>query len=540
MKWLLLIVALAFCTVIPAHAQTGRFPGQPGGTPGQIQINGNDAQIDGTQCLFLPSETVGPVEVACTLEIIGLGTGCLQVTAGVVSNSGGTCGSGAINRLQPVLGTALSSGDFAFSGWGAGAAISGITGTDTEFTFTMTAGTSPSMDPTVTLTYHDGAWVTITSTLAQMTGGLGVVSDIPSSSTITQLTLTYDGWVVAGQTYTISAQVAGNSNVTNFPASVNPVVKNPTATQTIVQPAATSLTVGGSGLFNATTSITAPALIGSALVNGQCLEGVGTAPNVVITSTGNACSAAGTVTTFTAPSGSWPTWLIPTVTNSTTTPNLAVATASTPANEVVASPTSGGSGALAPRALVVADIPNPLNQSTTGNAGTATALASAPSLCPTGQAPTGVLANGNATGCVATAAVQTVTRKVLGSNVSLPSTTLTTVDTQSVTMPSSGCPCRVFISISYWVAAVGGSAPFNVDGYVTDGTSNYAFSEGGTGNSLVSATLSSTDITADYSNSAAVTFTVKAEASANASVQAAGTVTGINSGHMVLTVVTSN
>ncbi len=36
------------------------------------------------------------------------------------------------------------------------------------------------------------------------------------------------------------------------------------------------------------------------------------------------------------------------------------------------------------------------------NATTATALASTPSLCPTGQAPTGVLASGNATGCAAT------------------------------------------------------------------------------------------------------------------------------------------
>lgn len=35
----------------------------------------------------------------------------------------------------------------------------------------------------------------------------------------------------------------------------------------------------------------------------------------------------------------------------------------------------------------------------TGNAATATALASTPTLCTTGQAPTGVLANGNATGC---------------------------------------------------------------------------------------------------------------------------------------------
>ena len=39
------------------------------------------------------------------------------------------------------------------------------------------------------------------------------------------------------------------------------------------------------------------------------------------------------------------------------------------------------------------------NQSTTGNAATATALAATPTLCSTGQAPTGILANGNATGC---------------------------------------------------------------------------------------------------------------------------------------------
>ena len=40
-----------------------------------------------------------------------------------------------------------------------------------------------------------------------------------------------------------------------------------------------------------------------------------------------------------------------------------------------------------------------LTNSTTGNAATATALAATPSACATGQAPTGILANGNATGC---------------------------------------------------------------------------------------------------------------------------------------------
>jgi hypothetical protein len=42
------------------------------------------------------------------------------------------------------------------------------------------------------------------------------------------------------------------------------------------------------------------------------------------------CSGSGTMTTFTAPSGSWPSWLVPTVTNPTTTPQLAVAASAIP------------------------------------------------------------------------------------------------------------------------------------------------------------------------------------------------------------------
>jgi len=53
-------------------------------------------------------------------------------------------------------------------------------------------------------------------------------------------------------------------------------------------------------------------------------------------------------------------------------------------------------------ALLSGDIPNNA-ANTSGNAATATALASAPSLCSTGFAPTGVLASGNATGCASIA-----------------------------------------------------------------------------------------------------------------------------------------
>lgn len=50
-----------------------------------------------------------------------------------------------------------------------------------------------------------------------------------------------------------------------------------------------------------------------------------------------------------------------------------------------------------------------LNQNTTGNAATANALAANPTLCTTGQAPTGIVANGNATGCASIGGSGTVT-----------------------------------------------------------------------------------------------------------------------------------
>ncbi len=113
----------------------------------------------------------------------------------------------------------------------------------------------------------------------------------------------------------------------------------------------------------------------------------------------NACitgSGSGTVTSvvLTVPSDE-------TVTGSpiTSSGTLAVTRNSESANLFLASP-SGASGVPSYRAIVAADVPT-LNQSTTGNAATATALAAAPSTCSTGYAPTGISANGNATGCAA-------------------------------------------------------------------------------------------------------------------------------------------
>lgn len=60
----------------------------------------------------------------------------------------------------------------------------------------------------------------------------------------------------------------------------------------------------------------------------------------------------------------------------------------------------GASGPLAPRAMDPTDVPV-LNQNTTGNAATASSAATTPTLCSTGNAPTGVDVNFNATGCAA-------------------------------------------------------------------------------------------------------------------------------------------
>jgi hypothetical protein len=64
------------------------------------------------------------------------------------------------------------------------------------------------------------------------------------------------------------------------------------------------------------------------------------------------------------------------------------------ANYVFAAP-NGSSGSPVFRPLMAADVPT-LNQNTTGNAATATALAAAPTACTTGQYATSTSANGNA------------------------------------------------------------------------------------------------------------------------------------------------
>jgi hypothetical protein len=119
------------------------------------------------------------------------------------------------------------------------------------------------------------------------------------------------------------------------------------------------------------------------------------------------------------------------------TTDFVSATATYAQNQVLASP-NGSTGALTVRAIVAADIPT-LNQNTTGNAATATALASTPTLCTTGQAPTGILANGNATGCAAIGGSTSV------HNYTFRSINQNTISGSNFSIPASNAPTPVSV-----------------------------------------------------------------------------------------------
>ncbi|HLZ90222.1 MAG TPA: hypothetical protein VKQ28_00805, partial [Candidatus Acidoferrum sp.] len=200
------------------------------GTPGNyiVCISGNNA-----------TPRCSPYVIPCVPS---------AVVAGCATNAG-------IARLQ-ISGTPLVSGDFSTpsaGGWGTGATISSIAGSDSGFQFTITAGTSPSIAPTITLTFHDGPWTAINSVSANWIAGTGNVADVQQSNNLSSITLTYLDLPVATKTYTFSVLLSGRSNVIPVTSVVNPVVLNPSGFQTITGfgLGVPSLTSTGLSTFNA-------------------------------------------------------------------------------------------------------------------------------------------------------------------------------------------------------------------------------------------------------------------------------------------------
>lgn len=112
-------------------------------------------------------------------------------------------------KREQVIGTALSSGNFALTGWGSGATVTAISGFDGAHTFLVTAGTGPTIAPTVQFIYADGAWVNAPLLIAQQNGGTGEFGDIKTVTTPTTYTLTYEGLPQSTSTYSFVVHVRG-------------------------------------------------------------------------------------------------------------------------------------------------------------------------------------------------------------------------------------------------------------------------------------------------------------------------------------------
>jgi hypothetical protein len=100
-------------------------------------------------------------------------------------------------------GTALVVGDFSASaGWGTGASVSAVSGDDAHGTVTVTSGTTPSVDPTVTLTFKDGTWTDAPSCFAKLIlPEDSLMTPVLESTTATTMVLKFKGTPLASTAY---------------------------------------------------------------------------------------------------------------------------------------------------------------------------------------------------------------------------------------------------------------------------------------------------------------------------------------------------
>ena len=121
------------------------------------RIRGEDGGTMGTGGLLkLESGPGGTVSGGSGNVVIGPGA----VVSGIIGEIQLVGLKTRTNRVQHDLGTALGAGDFALSAnWGTTASVSSISGTDSRFAITiLPTGTGQGTNPTITLTYKDGAW----------------------------------------------------------------------------------------------------------------------------------------------------------------------------------------------------------------------------------------------------------------------------------------------------------------------------------------------------------------------------------------------
>lgn len=113
-------------------------------------------------------------------------------------------------------GTAISTGDVSLlASWGPGAAVTGVSGNDSRGTITVTTdpADTPGTNPTLTLTFVDGAWASAPIAIACMdeAGNAATFVVVVSNCTTTTMTLMFVGTPAAltGRAYKFNYHVIG-------------------------------------------------------------------------------------------------------------------------------------------------------------------------------------------------------------------------------------------------------------------------------------------------------------------------------------------
>jgi hypothetical protein len=132
-------------------------------------------------------------------------TGTLTA-AGIVNSA-----DDSARRFLGHAGTALVATDYvASAGWGTSPVITAVRGTDTAATFTVQAKATVGANPTITMTFKNGAWTTApivvcgrTELIAATGAPATNVSNewVPTTISTTQIVFTFNGTPVANSTY---------------------------------------------------------------------------------------------------------------------------------------------------------------------------------------------------------------------------------------------------------------------------------------------------------------------------------------------------
>ena len=326
-----------------------------------------------------------------------------QVSSGTVTllDAGGSCSTGSTSAFSSLTaGTNSNAGSFIATGNTWDFTGSTIFKLRSHATATTSANGDIAYD-TTNKNWH--AWTNASDLLMGIWTSTPTNGDCVSANVSAGVVLLNDfGAACGGTSLNWNTLTAGtNSNAGTFAASGNTWSFTGTTLFKLRAGAALTTTVNGDIGYDTTNtmwhgwngadSFFFQGLIAGTFTNNDCPKIAKSGSQITLVDSGAGCGGTGTVTSFSA--GNANPLFTTSVATATTTPALTFTLTSQNANQIFASPASGGAGTPSWRAMVAADLP------ATFNATTATALAATPSLCPVGQAAGGVVASGNATEC---------------------------------------------------------------------------------------------------------------------------------------------